>query len=159
MIIWHRLLAQAGIKKRGLEVEEGPKISDRVLNAFSQDKKNEKTQIAFHDLEQHRVVGEGQYGKVRLVVHKHTGQKYALKSIQKSAVKDLKTVEHIIMERKVLSKVSGNRFLVGFQGAFQDEAYLYLLMVKTIISCTLMIGGGGLFRSGSLEGSSLVGLL
>eukprot|EP00210_Caulerpa_lentillifera_P004088 g3900.t1 len=140
----HRLLAQAGVTNSGQLVTQGPKISDRILHALPVEKRNEKTQVAFHDLEQYRVVGEGQYGKVRLVVHKHTRQEFALKSIQKSAVKDIKTVEHIIMERKVLSKLSGKNFLVGFHGAFQDNSSLYLLMD--------WIPGGELFSRITLSG-------
>lgn len=104
-------------------------ISERIQNAFPVVKDLEQRPIEFQQLKQYRVVGEGQYGKVRLVVHRKTGEKYALKIIQKNAVRDLKTVEHIIMERRILSHLSGRNFLVGFHGAFQDQCALYLLMV------------------------------
>ena len=38
-----------------------------------------RPQIEYHDLEMHRVVGTGQFGKVRVVRHIPTNQAYALK--------------------------------------------------------------------------------
>eukprot|EP00210_Caulerpa_lentillifera_P000268 g261.t1 len=124
----HRLLKQADDNESSETSSQVPEVSERVLNAFSVEQENKENEIEFHQLKQYRVVGEGQYGKVRLVTHEKTGKHFALKIIQKSAVKDIKTVEHIIMERKVLSTLSGKNFLVGFQGAFQDNHALYLLM-------------------------------
>lgn len=58
--------------------------------------------VNFKDLRFHRVVGRGQFGSVRLVTHKHTGEAMALKTMYKQPITDGKQVEHIINELTVL---------------------------------------------------------
>jgi len=125
--ISHRVLSIAGIR-RTMKARKsiGHQLSRRVVDALPLT--YEEPKIPFKDLNQHRVVGEGEYGAVRFVTHRSTGEQFALKIMHKAAIKDTKTAEHVIMERKMLVRLDGNNFLVGLRGAYQDERSIYLLM-------------------------------
>lgn len=58
--------------------------------------------VNFGDLRFHRVVGRGQFGSVRLVTLKKTGEAMALKTMYKQPISDGKQVEHIINELTVM---------------------------------------------------------
>ena len=60
------------------------------------------TSVSFQDLRLHRVVGRGQFGSVRMVTHKQTGEALALKTMYKQPISDGKQVEHIINELTVM---------------------------------------------------------
>ncbi|GMH33287.1 hypothetical protein BSKO_01121 [Bryopsis sp. KO-2023] len=100
--------------------------------------------IRFEDLEQHRIVGTGQFGLVRLVRHIHTGSVYALKVMHKGPITESKQVEHVVNERQILEEAN-HPFCVRIVSAFQDEASLYLLQE--------WVPGGELFHHLDLEGS------
>jgi len=52
---------------------------------------------------------------------------YALKSLKKSKIKEVKHIEHTIMERKILEIVN-HPFIVSLKFAFQTDAKLYIVM-------------------------------
>lgn len=52
---------------------------------------------------------------------------YALKSLKKSKIKELKHIEHTKMERKILELVH-HPFIVSLKFAFQTDPKLYLVM-------------------------------
>ena len=156
--ISHRVLAAAGIRRelKAYPSRSTPQLSSRIINA--EPINYEGPDICFKDLKQHRVVGEGEFGSVRLVTHKTTGTQYALKSMQKAAIRDSKNAEHVIMERKVLTRLANRNFLVSLQGAYQDETSIYFLMVRAASRATFH-GVTMVCRIGFLAVSYLVGLL
>eukprot|EP01025_Chloroclados_australasicus_P009311 TRINITY_DN1357_c4_g1_i13.p1 TRINITY_DN1357_c4_g1~~TRINITY_DN1357_c4_g1_i13.p1 ORF type:complete len:1025 (+),score=163.68 TRINITY_DN1357_c4_g1_i13:235-3309(+) len=107
----------------------------------SQDRQNR--QIRFKDLEMHRVIGTGQFGLVRVVRHKPTGEVYALKIMHKAPIQDAKQVEHIINERIILSDLE-SPFCVKLIRAMQDKNSLFLLLE--------WVGGGELFHHLDIQG-------
>lgn len=100
--------------------------------------------IRFDDLEQHRIVGTGQFGLVRLVRHATTNKVYALKVMHKATIQESKQAEHVVNERKILEEAD-HTFCVGLVKAYQDETSLYLLQE--------WVPGGELFHHLDLEGS------
>lgn len=52
-----------------------------------------------------KTLGEGTFGKVRLGTHILTGEKVAVKVLEKSKIKDKKDVERINREIKILKKL------------------------------------------------------
>lgn len=52
-----------------------------------------------------KTLGEGTFGKVRLGTHILTGEKVAVKVLEKSKIKDKKDVERISREIKILKKL------------------------------------------------------
>ncbi|GAA5795312.1 kinase-like domain-containing protein [Helicostylum pulchrum] len=80
-----------------------------------------------------RSVGKGAFGKVRVVQHKGTKQLYALKYINKAKCIQMRAVENIISERKMLEQISCN-LIVNMRYAFQDDDNLFMVL-------DLMLGG------------------
>ncbi|KAI6178412.1 Non-specific serine/threonine protein kinase [Aphelenchoides besseyi] len=102
--------------------------------------------VSMQDFALIRVLGKGAYGKVffgeedwrigqvsRLIVKELTnpfsGQFYAMKVIKKERlIAKQKTLEHALMERKVLERLRGCPFLVNMCYAFQSESKLHIVM-------------------------------
>ena len=80
-----------------------------------------------------RSVGKGAFGKVRVVQHKGTKQLYALKYINKTKCIQMKAVENIISERRLLEQISCD-LIVNMRYAFQDDDNLFMVL-------DLMLGG------------------
>ncbi|CAO3699077.1 unnamed protein product [Rhizopus stolonifer] len=80
-----------------------------------------------------RSVGKGAFGKVRVVQHKTTKQLYALKYINKNKCIQMRAVENIISERKILEQIECH-LIVNMRYAFQDEDNLFMVL-------DLMLGG------------------
>lgn len=92
-----------------------------------------------------RSVGKGAFGKVRVVQHKGTKKLYALKYINKDKCIQMKAIENIISERRLLEHINYN-LIVNLRYAFQDDENLFMIL-------DLMLGGDLRFhldRSGHL---------
>jgi cGMP-dependent protein kinase 1 len=92
-----------------LGVETETKVTIQLLRlAEGCEGRARDTKVAtrFTDLQFHRVVGKGQFGAVRLVTHKVSGEAFALKTIYKQPISDGKQVEHIINEITVMQASS-----------------------------------------------------
>lgn len=83
--------------------------------------------LSFADFEVHRTLGTGSFGRVLLVLHRPSGQYFAMKKLRKSDVVRLKQVEHTNNERSLLAQVE-NPFIVRMAGTFQDERHLYIIL-------------------------------
>jgi serine/threonine protein kinase len=77
-----------------------------------------------------RIIGKGGFGRVWKVTEKKTKKVYAMKVIDKARVITKKSVESILKEREILSRLlEGNcEFIVNMKCAFQDRDNLYLLL-------------------------------
>lgn len=73
------------------------------------------------------VLGRGAFGKVLLVSKKDTGQRYAMKVINKTQMTKSKQKVHAMTERHILSKVD-NPYIVKLHFAFQTREKLFLVM-------------------------------
>lgn len=80
-----------------------------------------------------RSVGKGAFGKVRVVQHKGTKKLFALKYINKDKCIQMKAMENIISERKLLERIDHN-LIVNLRYAFQDDDNLFMVL-------DLMLGG------------------
>lgn len=80
-----------------------------------------------------RSVGKGAFGKVRVVQHKGSKELYALKYINKNKCIQMRAVENIISERRILEQVS-HGLIVNLRYAFQDDENLFMVL-------DLMLGG------------------
>lgn len=119
------------------QVLEDDVISEEnALECFWEEEGQEcsRDPISFCDLEQHKVVGTGQFGVVRIARHNPTGEVYALKKIPKASILSGKPVEHAVNERIVMEEAR-SKFCVGLVGAYQDPANLYLLQVGWLTTC------------------------
>ena len=83
-----------------------------------------------------RTLGEGAFGRVRLVKHKESGLLYALKYLSKKHITDGSSEAHVINERNIMMSVD-NPFILQLHNTYQDSRYLYFLLE--------LIRGGELF--------------
>ncbi|KAJ3024313.1 UNVERIFIED_CONTAM: hypothetical protein HDU68_008246 [Siphonaria sp. JEL0065] len=78
-------------------------------------------------------IGKGAFGKVKVVQHKNTKLKYALKYIDKKMCVEMKAVDCIIQERFLLEEIQ-SPFTCNLRYAFQDDENMFMVI-------DLMLGG------------------
>jgi len=81
----------------------------------------------FADLELRRILGVGTFGRVKLVVHKNTGDTYALKCMRKAQVVATKQQSHVLNEKKILAMMD-HPFILALVQTYQDAGELYMLI-------------------------------
>ena len=74
-----------------------------------------------------KVIGKGTFGKVKLAIHKKTGEKVAIKILEKSKIQDQGDRERISREIHIL-KIIRHPNIVQLYEIFEDEEKLYLIM-------------------------------
>ena len=88
--------------------------------------RNRPDRPKFVDLELRRILGVGTFGRVKLVVHKPTGQTYALKCMRKAQVVATKQQLHVLNEKKILAMMD-HPFILALVQTYQDAGELYML--------------------------------
>lgn len=72
-------------------------------------------------------MGKGTFGKVKLATHTLTGEKVAVKILEKDKIKDKKDVERITREIKILKKVRHPNIIQLYE-IIETESELFLIM-------------------------------
>ena len=85
------------------------------------------TDIALDDLEKHKLLGAGTFGKVFLVTKKGTKDAYALKIQYKKQLIEYGQAAGVIRERDVMAKLD-NPFIIKLVTSYQDDKHVYMLM-------------------------------
>lgn len=98
--------------------------------------RREMLTLNFADLDQRNTLGTGTFGRVRLVVHRPTGNVYALKALQKAQIVALNQQKNVIREKEILAVVN-HPFVIKLYQTFKDAHRLYMLLE--------MVQGGELF--------------
>ncbi|KAJ1886654.1 hypothetical protein LPJ66_009523 [Kickxella alabastrina] len=75
-----------------------------------------------------QVIGQGAFGKVRMIEHRSTKQRYALKYISKAECIDRQGEQNILRERDILELLAGHPHIPTLHYSFQDVHTLYLVM-------------------------------
>uniref|UniRef100_A0A0G4FJS5 cGMP-dependent protein kinase n=1 Tax=Chromera velia CCMP2878 TaxID=1169474 RepID=A0A0G4FJS5_9ALVE len=114
-----------------LSVLEGPMLEHLEERIALQDSK-----VSMSDLEVLRVVGRGTFGTVKLVKHKQTGTRYALKCMSKRRVIELNQQDRVQLEREILAE-NDHPFIIHLVRTFKDRDYLFFL--------TELVTGGELY--------------
>jgi len=81
-----------------------------------------------HDITKYEVtetLGAGTFGRVKQVIGSNK-EVLALKQISKSHIINLKQVEHIKLEKKILSELN-HPFIYSLKAAFQDDTFIYMI--------------------------------
>ena len=104
-----------------------------------------KKNINLSDLIILRTLGEGAFGRVRLVKHKKTNALYALKYLAKQNVIDNGSQEHVQNEMTIMMMIDST-FVLKLYNTMQDKRYLYFLveLVRGGELFTLLRGKGSL---------------
>ena len=83
-----------------------------------------------------RTLGEGAFGRVRLVKHTESETMYALKYLSKQHIVNNSSEGHVVNERNIMMMVD-SPFILKLHNTYQDSRYLYFLVE--------LIRGGELF--------------
>jgi serine/threonine protein kinase len=86
----------------------------------------EKDMPSIQDFEIIKPISRGAFGKVYLARKKTTSDLYAIKTLKKVDIVRKNMVNHVLVERKVLS-LSRTPYVVKLFYAFQSEDYFYLV--------------------------------
>jgi len=92
-----------------------------------------------------RTLGTGSFGRVKIATHTETGQVFALKMLQKEAIKVTRQEKNIMSERQLTAQLL-HPFILHLYGTFQDTNCLYMLLE--------IVMGGELFRLLHGDGSA-----
>ena len=93
-----------------------------------------KVKLIDYDID--RTLGVGRFGVVKLAKIKQNGKFVAMKILRKDKMINLKQVDHVMNEIRVLSVVD-HAFLVKSSGFTQDEKFIYIVLD--------LVNGGDLF--------------
>ena len=74
-----------------------------------------------------KALGKGTFGKVKMASHTLTGEKVAVKILEKSRIKDKKDIERISREIKILKKVRHPNIIQLYE-IIETESELFLIM-------------------------------
>lgn len=74
-----------------------------------------------------RTIGQGGFGKVKLAIHKETGEQVAIKIIEKSKISQAFSIGNVNNEVDVLSKLSHPNIAKLYQ-VIENSNYLYLVL-------------------------------
>ncbi|KAJ2785142.1 hypothetical protein H4R18_000730 [Coemansia javaensis] len=91
--------------------------------------------LGLHKFRLLRVIGRGSFGKVRIVEHRATGRRYALKYIGKAACISNRSHTNALRERDMLEEIE-HPYVVNLRFSFQDEYTMFMVMD--------LMGGGDL---------------
>ncbi len=81
------------------------------------------------DFDLHQLLGRGAFGRVRLVVHRATGEHLAMKTLSKRMLVQAKQVSGVLTEKAVLAAAGeGHPFVVKLHYAFQDAEQLHMVL-------------------------------
>ncbi|KAG7396874.1 hypothetical protein PHYBOEH_001631 [Phytophthora boehmeriae] len=89
--------------------------------------RHQRKRLAVGDFQPLAVIGRGAFGEVRLVRKRDSGEIFALKSLEKSAMVLKNQVGHVKAERDILASADNdNNWLVTLHYSFQDDHRLYM---------------------------------
>ncbi|CUM52766.1 unnamed protein product [Debaryomyces tyrocola] len=86
-----------------------------------------KGKYTLNDFQILRTLGTGSFGRVHLTRSIHNGRFYAMKTLKKERVVNMKQVEHTNDERRML-KLAQHPFIIRMWGTFQDCHNLFMIM-------------------------------
>lgn len=75
-----------------------------------------------------KLLGQGQFGKVLLGVHKEVGTRVAIKVLSKAQIKTQKDVETVKKEVLFMKKLNGHPNILNMVDMLEDHAALYLVL-------------------------------
>lgn len=103
------------------EVEANLEVMSPRAQAFRPGQK-----LTLENFELGTTLGLGSFGRVRLCRYREDGRHFAVKIMSKSAVLQMKQLEHIQSEKNILLQIT-YPFVVNLFSTFQDEQNLYMV--------------------------------
>eukprot|EP01029_Cantina_marsupialis_P017093 TRINITY_DN383_c1_g2_i1.p1 TRINITY_DN383_c1_g2~~TRINITY_DN383_c1_g2_i1.p1 ORF type:complete len:902 (-),score=307.48 TRINITY_DN383_c1_g2_i1:1320-4025(-) len=95
-----------------------------------------ESNIKFEDLEIHRILGAGTFGRVKMAREKTKNEVYALKVLQKAQIVKFKQQKNVVNEKNIMAMLD-HPFILKLHATYKDRDCLYMLLE--------LIQGGELF--------------
>lgn len=111
-------------------------LESHMLETFAKRNALRIQRLNFDDLIVEQILGRGTTSVVKMVKHKKTKQIYALKCINRDAIKERRQQEHLLLEREVLLE-NNHPFIVQAMCTMKDQQCVYF--------CTEYVCGGELY--------------
>ena len=89
---------------------------------------NNSDSINLEDFEVIKNIGEGNFSSIKLVEHKSTRKRYALKIVEKAKVQRAHKEGDILAEKHCLTKLINSKYCVKLVTTFKDDFWLYFLL-------------------------------
>jgi len=83
--------------------------------------------MRWEDLKEIATLGEGSFGRVKLMLHKPDKQAYALKCLQKGQLVRYQQVEHVVNEKRVLQQCD-HPFILRLVSTFNGRNEIYMML-------------------------------
>jgi len=84
------------------------------------------SKVEMQDLDFVKVIGKGGFGVVKMVEHRKSGARFALKAVQKRGIVEHGEQESLSRERSILAEVD-HPFIVKFVRSYKLSSYVYFL--------------------------------
>ena len=110
-----------------LTLDKNDLLSPGMVHRTTYVKQGGDKNATLNDFQIKRVIGRGSFGKVFLVIHKSSGEVYAMKSLRKDVILDSDQVESTKLEKDILMEAD-HPFLVGMSYVFQSEQKIFFVM-------------------------------
>ena len=101
-------------------------ISQYIKKYFKKYNKYPTTKMKFYKYG--RLLGKGAFGKVNLSLHTLTGRLVAIKSINKSKIKNERQKTKIQLETSIMKTLSSSNYIVKIYETFQTEKHFCIVM-------------------------------
>jgi serine/threonine protein kinase len=108
-------------------VTEGPSEAQDWVRVITDAVNACHEKVRLEDFQILKVIGQGSYGKVRLVQYTRTGQLYAMKSLSKKKLVEFDLTGRTFTERNLLVQAN-HPFIVSARWAFQTDTKAILVM-------------------------------
>ncbi|UKK01159.2 CGMP-dependent protein kinase [Theileria orientalis] len=111
-------------------------VEEPMLSHLEHRIKVQDTKVLFEDLEAIQTIGNGTFGTVKLVVHKPSQLRFALKCISRKCITALKQQKNIKLEREIMAQ-NDHPLIIQLVKTFKDKENIYFL--------TELVTGGELY--------------
>ena len=101
-------------------------ISSYIKKFYKKNKKYPSTKMKFYKYG--RLLGKGAFGKVNLSLHTLTGRLVAIKSINKTKIKNERQKTKIQLETSIMKTLSSSNYIVKIYETFQTEKHFCIVM-------------------------------
>lgn len=124
---FRRRKLQEEMAKQGLSSVQQDRVAAALINQETEYLRLSRVPISLNDFARLQLLGRGAFGEVSLVRNRENGFVYAMKSMKKIKVLQLKQESHVKAERDILADAD-NEWVVRLFFAFQDRTHLYFVM-------------------------------
>ena len=121
----NKIITQASLNLEGLLEDDNENLIKSIKEYIKENKRLPPTTLEYYKFV--KLVGKGAFGKVTLGIHKLTGKKVAIKTIEKSYMKDDFSRKKVLSEVYILKKIKHSN-VIWLLEVFESPKHLLIVM-------------------------------